>query len=186
MNLSQNINVLIRRAIEPLTQKVRLMISRGVISMVNDALKCQGVQIQLLADEVREDVERFQEYGYTSVPFKDAEAIYLSVGGNRTHGIVIATEDRRYRPKSLVEGDVCLYTDKGERVYINRVSDIVNIGAKSAADFVALAGKVATELTNIKNAYDVHTHPTGMGPSGPPAIPLTAPASTAASKVKAT
>ncbi len=53
-----------------------------------------------------------------------------------------------------------------------------------ASDFVALAGLVATELEAIKTAYDAHVHPTGVGPSGPPAAPLTAPSSTACTKIK--
>jgi len=55
----------------------------------------------------------------------------------------------------------------------------------SGADFVALAAKVLTELNAIKTWADVHVHPTGMGPSGPPATPMTQPGSVAASKVKA-
>ena len=44
------------------------MVSRAVIKMVDDSLKMQGVQISLLAGEVAEKVERFQEYGFTSHP----------------------------------------------------------------------------------------------------------------------
>ncbi len=53
-----------------------------------------------------------------------------------------------------------------------------------ASDFVALAAKVATELAAIKAWADVHVHPTGVGPSGPPAAPLPAATSTACTKVK--
>jgi hypothetical protein len=53
-----------------------------------------------------------------------------------------------------------------------------------AADFVALAQKVATELAAIKTYNDAHTHPTPWGPSGPPLAPMPAAASTACTKLK--
>jgi hypothetical protein len=55
----------------------------------------------------------------------------------------------------------------------------------SGADYVALAAKVLSDLQTIKTDFDKHVHPTGMGPSGPPTIPMTDPASVAADKVKA-
>lgn len=199
---SKNINGLIRRIVAPLARRLRLMVSRGVVKVVNDSLKCQGLQVALLSDELQDDVERFQEYGFTSTPFTDgnAEALFLSVGGNRSHGIVACVTDRTRRPKNLLMGDVCLYTDKGERVYLDRTNDIVHIGAKAAAEFIALATKVLTELqavqadqTTLKGLLVGHVHPGvlagGASTSPSPAFagytPHT-PASVAATKVKAT
>lgn len=163
------------------------MISRGVVKVVNDSLKCQGLQVALLSDELQDDVERFQEYGFTSTPFTDAEALFLSVGGNRAHGIVVCVTDRRYRPKDLNAGDVCLYTDKGERVYLDRVNDIVHIGAKSGAEFIAQAAKTLSRLQDMVDAYKVHKHPTGTGPSGiPDTLPTDPVVSVAATKGKVT
>ena len=147
MSMTGNI---VRRMIAPLAQRLRLMVSRGVVKVVNDALKCQGLQVELLSDELQDDVERFQEYGFTSTPFTDAEALFLSVGGNRSHGVVVCVTDRRYRPLSLNAGDVCLYTDNGERVYLDRDNDIVNIGAKAAADFLA----TKSDIDDLQSAID--------------------------------
>jgi phage baseplate assembly protein V len=196
---------IVRRLVAPLANKIRLTVSRGVVKLVKDSLKMQGVQVELLSDEVQDDVEHFQEYGLTSHPFAGAEVLFLAVGGNRGHGIAACVTDRRYRPKSLGEGDVCLYTDKGERVYLDRTGDIVNLGAKSAAEFVALAAKtkgeldkIKTDLDNVKSTFDAHTHiltisaMAGAGGTGTAAVPaagITAPhtpAAVAASKVKAT
>jgi phage baseplate assembly protein V len=145
-------NAFVKRLIAPLSKKLRLMVSRGVVELVNDSLKCQGLQLSLLADEVQDDVERFQDYGITSTPFKEAEVLFLSVGGNRSHGVAVCVMDRRYRPKDLNEGDVCLYTDKGERVYLDRDNDIVHIGAKAAAEFLALGASTEARLLEIYNA----------------------------------
>jgi hypothetical protein len=55
----------------------------------------------------------------------------------------------------------------------------------AGTDFVALAAKVADELTAQKTWDDAHVHPTGFGPSGAPSSPRPTPASVAATKVKA-
>jgi phage baseplate assembly protein V len=189
----------VRRLVGNVKRKVQLVVARGVINRVNDALKCQGVQITLLADEVHDDVEHFQEYGFTSHAFTDAEGVHLSVGGNRAHGIVVCVHDRRYRPLNLGEGDVCLFTDKGERVYIESTADLVHLGAKSGAEFVALATKVLTELqkleTDINDLKTVFSGWVTVPNDGGAALKTAAAAwygspvsisSVAASKVKAT
>lgn len=43
-----------------------------------------------------------------------------AVGGLRSHGIVIAVEDRRYRMTGLQSGEVALYDDLGQQVYLTR------------------------------------------------------------------
>jgi phage baseplate assembly protein V len=181
-------DTLARRVVAPVIRQVRLLISRGVVELVNDSLKCQGLQVSLLADELRDNVERFEDYGMTSHPFIGAEVLYLSVGGNRSLGVAVRVLDRRYRPKSMGEGDVCLFTDKGERVYIESSSDIVNLGAKSASDFVAKASIVDSRLDALESFAASHTHGGVTAGAAFTATAVGAPSgsSTAASKVKAT
>jgi phage baseplate assembly protein V len=103
---------------------LRLMVSRAIIKLVTDAAKLQKVQIAMLADEERGDVERFQNYGFTSVPHPEAEAIALSVGGSRSHMVVIAVDDRRYRLTGLADGEVAIYTDEGDKIVLKRGGEI--------------------------------------------------------------
>jgi len=104
----------------PLRRRVLLMIGRAVLSAVDDGKKLQEVQVTALAGEVHDGVERFQDYGFTSHPHPGAEAILLALGGNRNHSVIIAIDDRRYRLKALVEGEVALYDDQGQTVHIKR------------------------------------------------------------------
>ena len=106
----------VRRLVAPIKQKVMLTIGRAILTLVNDSTKVQSVQITLFADEVKDDVERFQEYGFTSVPITGAEGACVFVGGNRDHGIVVATDDRRFRPTGLKPGEVALYTAEGDTI----------------------------------------------------------------------
>lgn len=110
----------IKHLLNPLQRRVALMVSRAVVVLVNDALKMQGVQINLLAGVTRDGVERFQNYGFTSNPHPGAEAIVVSVGGNQDHGIAIVVDDRRYRLVGLAEGEAALYDDLGQKVHLTR------------------------------------------------------------------
>lgn len=101
-----------------LQRRIGLTVSRAVIKLVNDAAKLQGVQVALLDAEARAEIERFQEYGFTSVPLEDCEAIALAVGGSRSHMVVIATDDRRYRRIDLQPGETCIYNQHGDRVHV--------------------------------------------------------------------
>lgn len=109
----------LQRTTGPLWRRLRLLISRGVVSLVNDSLKLQEVQVSLLGDSPAW-AERFQQYGYTSHPLPGAEAVVASVSGARAHLVALSVDDRRYRPQNLEAGEVCLYTDEGDEIRFKR------------------------------------------------------------------
>jgi len=111
---------LVARLVQPLQRRVLLMIGRAVIEAVNDGAKVQVLGLTALKDEVLGGAERFQEYGFTSVPHPGAEAILLAVGGNRDHPIVVAVEDRRYRLTGLAGGEMAIHDDLGQKVHLKR------------------------------------------------------------------
>lgn len=80
----------------------------------------QTTQLEGLAPETLQDVELFQHYGITTVPPEGAMAIVLPLGGQTSHGIVIATEHSQYRIQSLKPGEVALYTDEGASVILKK------------------------------------------------------------------
>lgn len=128
----------LRRMMAPIEGRVRLMLGRAIVNLVNDAAKAQELQIDLLADETHDAVERLQDYGITSVPHPGAEALVAFVGGLRSHGVVIAVADRRYRLTGLQEGEVALYDDLGNVVKLGR--DAISI---DAADKVHVTAPIA-------------------------------------------
>lgn len=100
--------------------RVRMMLARAVIALVDDGRQAQALQLDLLADETHEGVERFAGYGFTSVPHPGAEALVAFVGGLRSHGVVIQVEDRRYRLTGLEAGEVAIFDDLGQAVHLKR------------------------------------------------------------------
>ncbi|MFP3944635.1 MAG: phage baseplate assembly protein V [Alphaproteobacteria bacterium] len=110
----------VNRLTARLKRQIRVMAARAVIRIVNDALKMQEVQAASFSGEVLGGVERFQNYGFTSVPLNGAEGIVLALGGARSHSVVICVDDRRYRLKPLSAGEVALYDDLGQKVHLKR------------------------------------------------------------------
>ena len=106
--------------LRPVRNNVANMVSRAIVKGIDDAKKFQALQIELLGGEVSDEVERVQNYGFTSVPLAGAEAVAVCVGGKRDHAVVIAVEDRRYRIKNLESGEVAVYTDQGDKMVFKR------------------------------------------------------------------
>lgn len=107
-------------AIKPVYQRLMMAFGRGVLSLIDDNKKIQLIQVSLQSSEIRDGIERFQNYGFTSVPLKGAEVAVAFVGGNRSHGIALAVDDRRHRIKGLENGEVAIYTDEGDKIHLKR------------------------------------------------------------------
>lgn len=145
----------IQKLIAPTHRRVMLMVSRCVVDIVSDAFKMQRLQITVLDGETRDNVERFQEYGFTSVPFQGAEGVMVSVGGNHDHGIVIAVDDRRYRLKGLANGEAALYDDQGQKVHLTRSGIVVDGAGKPILITNTPEATLDTPLTHLTGALQV-------------------------------
>lgn len=174
------------RALRPLAQAVRLMVGRALVHLVDDATRLQSLQVGLLADEVR-NAERFQQYGFTSHPQPGAEAVAVCAGGARDHVLVIAVDDRRYRLRSLAQGEVALYTDEGDRIHLQRggivrvqaaTKVIVDAPTVQMTGDLAVGGNVtaggdvadhggANTMAGMRTAYNDHRHAGGAAADSP-------------------
>lgn len=164
------------RPLSSLARRIRLMAGRAVVSLIDDATKLQGVQVQLLEGEVRDEVERFQQYGLTSVPLAGAEGVYLSLNGSRDHGVVISVDDRRYRLAGLAGGEVAIYDDQGQKVHLKRSGMVID-GAglpvtientpkvRMVTPLLEVVGEIRDRcdstgrtMSGMRSIYDGHTH----------------------------
>lgn len=104
-----------------------LLIGRGIVRSVSPSGKVQRIQITSLKDDTLSDVEQLQPYGLESYPkpSSSTEALFLCVNGNRGQAIITNILDRRYRPKDLAEGEVCLYDFNGSRVHLKQNGDMI-------------------------------------------------------------
>jgi phage baseplate assembly protein V len=105
--------------------RMRRMLTRVVLKLVDDGPKMQAHQVESYDGLVRDKVEHFQHYGFTSVPFPGAEGVGLSIGGSTNHMVVLNVDDRRYRMKGLEGGEVSIYDDQGQSVHLTREGIVV-------------------------------------------------------------
>ena len=115
---------------------LKQILARGVVTLVKATSKLQSLQMRLLAGEVKDGMEHFEPYGFTSNAHPGAEGIALFVGGDRSHGVVVCVADRKFRLQGLKSGEVALYTDEGDRLHFKRgrVIEVETLTLKVKAD----------------------------------------------------
>ncbi|EGT80315.1 baseplate assembly protein [Haemophilus quentini] len=133
--LSQAIQQKAQSAVDEIRQAFR-----GVLHLVKSADNIQKVQASGLADETLQDVELMQQFGFTSVPPANTQAVILPIGGQTTHGIVIATEHGSFRVKNLQDGEVAVYDESGSSIVLKKGRlieidcDVLKINAATKVD----------------------------------------------------
>lgn len=103
-----------------------MIFGRGRVAASDDTGPVQLLQIVLQGTDVRDNTPRAAEYGFTSLPLPGAQAVVLFMMGSRSDGVVIATNDERHRMANLLPGEVALYDDQGQSVYITRNGIVIN------------------------------------------------------------
>lgn len=180
----------IRRALQYLASRQRNMIMRGRVTLVDDTRKLQALQVSLLGDgdDTPDDIERFQQYGVTSKPFTNSEAVVLFPGGDRSHGLCVAVGDRRYRLTGLANGEVALYDDQNQVVHIKRdgiyivsaqqvivdtpqahfTGDVSIDGELYAQGDIASDGNVSDASSSMQDMRDIYNAHGAGAPAHPP------------------
>ena len=120
----EDIKAFVWRELERYGRKLRNSFARGVLNLVSDGLKMQANQVELLDGETLDNAERAQQYGFTSHPQAGAEVFVAFVGADRSHPVVLAVDDRRYRLQGLQGGEVAIYTDEGDSIILKRDNHI--------------------------------------------------------------
>lgn len=152
--------------------RLRLLATRGVLSSVDDETGVQNVKVTLLGTEVRDKVERFQRFGFSSNPPKGSECLAIAVGGNRDHLIVIAEDDRGSRISDTASGESVQYGEDGQTITcktgggiecVPTLAGVVNLGAAAPAEFVALATKTQIEIAKVATLLTTWTVAGGDG-----------------------
>jgi phage baseplate assembly protein V len=121
----------LQKLLKPYHRRITNLLARGVVKLVDAGTLMQSIQVSVLAGELLDQVEHFEPYGFTAHPHPDAEALVASLGGNRSHAVVISIADRQFRLQNLAPGEVALYTDEGDRLHFQRNGSILLQAANS-------------------------------------------------------
>lgn len=159
------------------------LLARCSVALVNASAKMQTAQVRLLAGEVKDNIEHFEPYGFTSNAHAGAEGIAAFFAGDRSHGVVLCIADRRFRLKELKPGEVALYTDEGDCLHFRRgrVLEIqtmtLRVTAGTAVEFdtpvIRTTGKIESVGDQIAAGVSQINHPhdgvqPGPGQTGAP------------------
>ena len=174
----------LNKLINPLKRRVYAMIGRAIIELVNDSQGIQATQVSLRG-ETQDDVPHLQQYGFTSHPLPGAEGVVLSLAANSSNTVIIAVDDRRFRLKSLQEGEVAIYDDQGSYIHLKRGGDIdiksatkvfvdapLLEGAGDIADVIGTLNELRQDFIAHVADYGDHKHisnGTGVA-TGPPIV----------------
>lgn len=185
------------RLIAPYARRIGNMIARGAVSVVNAASKMQTLQVKLMADEVKDGVEHFEPYGFTSHPKAGAEAVGMFFDGDRSHGVVIVVADRRYRLTGLAAGEMAIHDDQGQKVHLTRDGIVIDgaglpmVIQNTSTTTVKASTKLRVEspllectgqikdlcdsagktMSGMRTTYDAHTHNENNNLGGPTTVP---------------
>ncbi|MGC5885738.1 phage baseplate assembly protein V [Ralstonia pseudosolanacearum] len=113
-----------------MSQSIAGMIARGVVALANAGRKLQTLQLRVTAGAVKDGVEHFEPYGFTSCPKDGAEALVAFLGDDWSHGVTFVVSDRRFRLQELKPGEVALYTDEGDALVFKR-GQVVELKTKT-------------------------------------------------------
>jgi phage baseplate assembly protein V len=138
-----------RRLLHSITNKIFLLLGRGIVKAMTSNTGTQGVQVVALSGETISDIERMEEYGFTAVPEVDSEAAIGFLNGNRDQGIVICIADRRYRPTGLASGEVSVYDKNGSKVLL-KADGSIEIESKAKMTIKSVTGCVVEDAAGVQ------------------------------------
>ncbi len=150
------------------------MIAKAVPRRLSDLGKRQTMQVEVTRGELIDDIERMQNYGYTSSPpLGGTDCLVAFLGGNREQGVVIVAENRQYRLTGLESGEVALFDDLGNVVKLGRSAIEVQAVTQISltAPTIQIEGNIVHTGTLVSNGKDIgstHYH-VGSTPDKVPA-----------------
>ncbi len=113
-------------ALEALGQRIRMLIGRGRITTGNDTGAVQQLQVQLAGVETGDNRPRVAEFGFTSMPPAGADAVVVFLSGDRSAGVVVATNHQQSRPRGMKPGETMVYSQDGKCVYFSDAGIVVD------------------------------------------------------------
>lgn len=160
---------IIDKNIKALRERIFLLIGRAVLAAVDDSGKRQRIQFSALKGEVKDSVERVQEYGFTSVPLPGAQVLFASISGNRDHPVAFAVDDPRYRLNGLAPGEAAVFTHEGTCIILRNGNKIEMVAAteitmdtpilKVTGDIIDNAANGGQTMLSMRETYNIHRHP---------------------------
>jgi len=163
-------------ALNRLAGRIKGLLARGVISLISDGGQYQFAQVEVMAGEVKADVQRFQNFGFTGNPPGGSIALVGFLGGDRDHPVILYAEDPATRKSGLKAGESAVYNAFKDFIHLKENGEveikcknlIVNAseGVRMASPRVETThdlidrtedGNIKT-INDMRNSHDGHKH----------------------------
>lgn len=114
------------------------MIRRSTLGALGEGTNGQTFQVKTTANDVDDEVEFFEQHGFTSIPPSGSEGLVLRVGGERGSSVAIIFGSKTHRFQDLEQGEVAMYHGDGHAIIMRSNGDIEII--PGGASFVRIGG----------------------------------------------
>lgn len=164
-------------------RQLKMMLGIGRVTALSDDGVIQHLQYRTALD-VRGDTPRMAEYGFSSAPPEGSDVVILSLGGDRSSQVIIATNHKGSRHTGLQSGETVIYNQTGQFVKLtasgievqanaqpvnvaNATTVTITASQKVIADtprfectgdIIDNSGSNSATLKDLREAYDGHTH----------------------------
>lgn len=161
------------KLLAPFKRGLQQMVRVANVIKVNDASPIQMIQVETLSGEIIE-VPRIQDYGITSVPLPGSKGVVVAVGGNTNGYVCIKADDKNHRLVGLKAGEVALYDNQGQMVYLQqngKMNIIANTQVTAKVPLFRIEGNLAVtgeitdrvdtggqSMSGMRSTYNGHNH----------------------------
>jgi phage gp45-like len=150
-------------------RRVLNAVAPAAITTTNDAGPVLSAQIQIGYMEIIDNVPVLQQFGLASVPPPGSDAAAAFVAGDRSNGVVVATNDQTTRPTGKQSGETMLYNARGMQVYLSASGIVINTGGAPVTinGDLHVTGEVVRGFgTADQVTLGQHRHGTGSAAAG--------------------
>ncbi len=167
----------IARIVRPIAQKIDRVITRGVVTKVNNdgvdefnpgsGDSPQLVSVEGMPGDIYTEIPRYQQYGFESYPPPGAEAVLLAPSGESENSFIIVIQDISQRPTDLEEKNSTQWDEQGGRVKLaggkvaigNVNTPMVSTPTAAKVEFLEIVDRLLTVLQGVTNLGGVASGP---------------------------
>lgn len=148
------------------------MLGRAIVRTIADRGGRQTAQVEVMKGELIDNTPRMQNYGMSSFPpIEGTDCLVAFLSGDRSQGIMLVAENRKFRYQNLKEGEVVIYDDLGNvflfgregvsivaKTRIDITGPDIEVVAKNTATIVAGASSVTIDASGVAIVSPRLTH----------------------------
>jgi len=105
-------------AIQRIATRAMTTLCKALVKAVDDTTQLQLVKVAVQQGEVPDGIERLQNFGFSSNPPIESEALIGYIYGNRDHGVALVIDCAALRPTGLVTGESIHYSQYGQTIHL--------------------------------------------------------------------